>query len=60
MYRHYCKDPHCPGHTKNWERCCDMRAFSTQNTDRTKPLKRTIRFKYPSTPATMNKNLVLA
>jgi len=29
MYRHYCKDAQCPGHTKNWERCCDLRAFAT-------------------------------
>lgn len=27
MYTHYCKDTNCPGHTKSWERCCDMRAF---------------------------------
>ncbi len=32
MYKHYCKDSNCPGHTKSWERCCDMRAFSTQGT----------------------------
>ncbi|SOB56946.1 conserved protein of unknown function [Pseudodesulfovibrio profundus] len=29
MYKHYCKDSQCPGHTKNWERCCDMRAFNS-------------------------------
>lgn len=38
MYRHYCKDPRCPGHTKNWERCCDLRAFATPGTQRAKQL----------------------
>lgn len=29
MYTYYCKDTNCQGHTKSWERCCDMRAFNT-------------------------------
>lgn len=32
MYTYYCKDSNCQGHTKSWERCCDMRAFSAQGT----------------------------
>lgn len=32
MYTHYCKDTNCPGHTKSWERCCDMRAFGQHKT----------------------------
>ena len=32
MYTYYCKDANCQGHTKSWERCCDMRAFSTRRT----------------------------
>ena len=29
MYLYYCKDPNCPGHMKSWERCCDMRTFTS-------------------------------
>lgn len=39
MYKHYCKDPQCTGHTKSWERCCDMRAFSNSNPAQTTPLQ---------------------
>ncbi|WP_285906361.1 hypothetical protein [Pseudodesulfovibrio pelocollis] len=28
MYLYYCKDANCQGHTKSWERCCDLRAFA--------------------------------
>jgi hypothetical protein len=30
MYLYYCKDANCHGHTKSWERCCDIRAFATK------------------------------
>jgi hypothetical protein len=29
MYMYYCKDRACQGHTKSWERCCDLRAFAS-------------------------------
>ncbi|MUM76972.1 hypothetical protein GKC30_04915 [Pseudodesulfovibrio sp. F-1] len=30
MYLYYCKDDNCQGHTKSWERCCDLRAFAAR------------------------------
>lgn len=39
MYTYYCKDSNCQGHTKSWERCCDMRAFSTNGTTKTNPFQ---------------------
>ena len=32
MYVYFCKDSNCKGHTKSWERCCDLRAFSAIRT----------------------------
>jgi hypothetical protein len=32
MYVYFCKDANCKGHTKSWERCCDLRAFSASRT----------------------------
>ena len=39
MYKYYCKDNNCQGHTKSWERCCDLKAFSFRNTSRIKTFK---------------------
>lgn len=39
MYKYYCKDSNCPGHTKSWKRCCDMRAFSTRETKTNTPFQ---------------------
>lgn len=32
MYVYFCKDSNCKGHTKSWERCCDLRAFAACRT----------------------------
>jgi hypothetical protein len=39
MYLYYCKDANCHGHTKSWERCCDLRAFAPRATGRGMELK---------------------
>ena len=58
MYTYYCKDTNCPGHTKSWERCCDMRAFSTD--EKKKTAFRTFSATTQRTPSPMFKKQVFA
>jgi len=50
MYTYYCKDSTCQGHTKSWERCCDMRAFSAREADRNNPFQAQASFDKIRTP----------
>lgn len=59
MYRHYCKDSNYPGHTKSWERCCDMRAFATR-TPNTKPIWKLSRFEFKNAAPDTMKKIVFA
>lgn len=45
MYRYYCKDENCQGHTKSWERCCDLRAFANRETIKANPFQAAPMFK---------------
>ncbi|QJB58037.1 hypothetical protein [Pseudodesulfovibrio sp. zrk46] len=42
MYKYYCKDTNCPGHTKSWERCCDLRAFAASTSPKATMTRPTI------------------
>ncbi|MDC0335495.1 hypothetical protein OAN24_01170 [Pseudodesulfovibrio sp.] len=60
MYKYYCKDSNCQGHTKSWERCCDMRAFSAQETTKKSPFQTAPLFSRTATATTPFRKQVFA